>query len=71
MLLVKMKNDFGADERAFFQVNNVSANSTSAFTKNIIGFVGGVVSDIQGNRLTIGTHFLSLNKQKMRFVRIR
>jgi hypothetical protein len=41
-----MKNDLGAVGKAFFQVNDVSANSSSAFTKIKIGFVGGVVSDI-------------------------
>jgi hypothetical protein len=34
------------DEKSFLQVIDVSANSSSAFTKINIGFVGGVVSDI-------------------------
>jgi hypothetical protein len=34
MLLVKMKNDLGAVDKAFFQVNNVSANSFSALARS-------------------------------------
>jgi hypothetical protein len=57
--------------KAFFQVIDVSAYSSSAFLKTKVRFVGGVVSDNYRNRLSVRTHFLPLNKQKMRFVQSR
>jgi hypothetical protein len=55
--------------KAYFQVIDVSAYSSSDFTKPKIRFVRGLVSDNQSNRLSVGTHILPLNKQKMRFVK--
>jgi hypothetical protein len=57
--------------KAYFQVIDVSAYSSSAFTKTKIRFVGGLLRDNKSNRLLVGTHFLPLNKQKMGIVRIR
>jgi hypothetical protein len=58
-----------AGVKAYFQVIDVSAFCSSAFTKTKIRFVRGLVSDNKSNRLSVGTHILPLNKQKMRFVR--
>jgi hypothetical protein len=46
LLLEKMQNDLSAVEEALIRVIDISANSSSAFTKTKMRFVGGLVKDI-------------------------